>query len=113
MNTTQVPTEWLEELNRLAECRGKVSVDVKNIDAAFSLISLYKHIECAKYFQPQPDSVDLDVNLEEFTKWMSVQTHTDKIYYSMVDLEFKKYENDEWHDIPFSEVYKAFKKSKS
>jgi hypothetical protein len=97
MNTTQVPTEWLEELKKLADKASEVmfdmickeKVDHKNI---IYIAQFCGQAKGAKYFQPQPDSVDL-INPSELL--IFVKNHYEGSFYT------------------FSEVLEAFKKSKS
>ena len=104
MNTTQVPTEWLEELKKLADKASEVmfdmickeKVDHKNI---IYIAQFCGQAKGAKYFQPQPDSVDL----EEFVKWFyKTISYNNKTGFYHIGLTPQT----------FSEVLEAFKKSK-
>jgi hypothetical protein len=94
MNTTQVPTEWLEELirlNGLAESQINIH-DLTNFETAICFAKLIGHAKAAKYInQPQPDIVEL-INPSELL--MFVKNHYEGSFYT------------------FSEVLEAFKKSK-
>jgi hypothetical protein len=105
--TTQVPTEWLEELRSYNEVILKQSMPIGNCAYNYDLLRLTSHIKASKYFQ-QPEPESLDVDLEEFAKWIC-------------DSPFAYYVNESQHKWihidketvhTFSEVLQSFKKSK-
>ena len=111
MNTKTVPTEWLEELYKINDNLIKHTVNEHGTDGAHEFMlylgKLQGHIKASKYFQPQPDSVDL-VDPEEFLKWWSLEDVDYKFYKST----WHKHGTNGLEPCPFSEVLEAFKKSK-
>jgi hypothetical protein len=105
MNTTQVPTEWFREIIEINNKIIEASTPPTNEkDWSFYIGCLQSHIYNYKYFQPQPDSVDL----EEFLRWYfdddcNYVYHELAKYFETIDLK---------KQVPFSEVYEAFQKSK-
>lgn len=101
MNTTNVPTEWFDELKRLTEL-SYINEDVDDMRLAEINGQIKAHINCLKYFnQPEQSS---EVDLEEFAKWLLK-------YYGYIESTDKFIGINEGL-YPFSEVLQAFKQSK-
>jgi dimeric dUTPase (all-alpha-NTP-PPase superfamily) len=109
--TTQVPTEWLEELISINTNRINAKVNQEKDMYLILTGELEAHIKASKYFQ-QPEPESLDVDLEELVDGMELLRFFCQKYWLTPDQiktrdEFSKTEN-----ATFSEVLEAFKKSK-
>ena len=102
MNTTNVPTEWFNELKRLTEL-SYINEDVDDMRLAKINGQIKAHINCLKYFnQPEQSS---EVDLEEFAKFVSDRYYYDKMMNMYcTELNFI-------YPISYSEVLQAFKQS--
>lgn len=97
MKTTNVPTEWFNELKRLSEL-AYINEDVDSLRLAEINGQIKAHINCLKYFNQNND-----LDLKKFAKWL----YTNYAYNSKANLYSQGY-----NLLTFTEVLEAFKQSK-
>lgn len=108
MNTTNVPTEWFDELKRLTEL-SYINEDVDDMRSAKINGQIKAHINCLKYFnQPEQSS---EVDLEEFAKDLIMFWSEHTKFRRCAD-GFCLNTDQGLIPVPFSEVLQAFKQSK-